>query len=101
MIEELTLSSEDHVSVALRLPRGWRRINRRVIDGTTYSDALDNDGFVWVCIDGEWKLNLPYFRGDDLAVCRDEHGGDKLAKIDAKNRVHLPSRVVNPANWYH
>jgi hypothetical protein len=96
------------MNTVLKLPDGWTLETHQGIS-QTYQRAIDSDGCKWYDIDGQWTLNVPWFRrspglaphrSDDLAVV-ETVDGERAYPITEKGTIRIGKRRISPRRWNH
>lgn len=94
-------------SISAPLPKGW---TAELFDslGTTYRRAIDPDGCRWYWTDGEWVLNVPYFRAsrpgldqDDIALVEHVSGEALPCPVDGAGVIRIGRRRIPSQHWNH
>lgn len=96
MSKQLDLLPPD---TSLTAPVGWKLAKFR---DTEHTVAVCPDGFIHFPDDGAWVLEVPWFRGDNVALAYHEDGTSREVPIDSKNVITMPcGRRVTPREWHH
>lgn len=92
-----------------KLPKGWTTETYQGYGSKTFTRAIDPDGCKWYYVDGEWKLNVPWFRrstglprdkADDLAVVETVTGNREYS-ITEDGVILIGNRRIGPRQWDH
>lgn len=94
-------------SISAPLPKGWTAEVFTSCD-QTYRRAVDPEGCRWYWTDGEWILNVPYFRStarlmshDDLAIVDCVRNELRPYPITASGVICIGKRRIPPKRWNH
>lgn len=105
--EPFALAAEpDHPSISARIPSGWTAEIRDELCGR-FKNAIDPDGCRWYLVDGEWRLNVPYFRAsrpgldlDGIAIVSTIDGSREYP-ITKAGTIIIGRRRIPRAKWIH
>lgn len=81
-----------------KLPKNWKLKIREGLGGPE-TVATDHQGYIWLPIDGKWKLSVPYFDIYGNAIVLHETGL-KEHPIDSKY-IHIGKRKIKEKQYYH
>lgn len=83
-------------SLSAMVPKGW---TAEIYEsaGRNYKRAIDPDGCRWYW-EGEWILNVPYFRGLDIALV-DHVAGPRPFPISGPGLITIGKRKISPKKW--
>ena len=91
------------------LPARWTLETYEGYQGREFTRAVDPDGCRWYDADGEWRLNVPWFRRshglpddapDDVAVV-DTVRGNEPFPIDESGTIRIGRRRILGRQWDH
>ena len=95
-------------SLSSNVPKGYTSDVFEGFEGQLFKRAIDSDGCRWYWQDGEWILNVPWFRdyapGSNLAdvALVDHSSGNHLpCKITKAGTIHIGKRRINNRRWNH
>ena len=98
----LTLTAEEHASIAAPVPKGWKA--ERFGDANQYKRAIDPDGCRWYW-EGGWILNVPWFRGragtDEQLAVVDHIDGELVCEMTKSGTIKIGTRRITSRNWNH
>lgn len=108
MEEPATMNAAPDSSLSAKVPRGWKAVEYEGYQGRRFRRAIDPDGCRWYWIDGEWILNVPWFRSsrrgsniDDIAVVNHESGNHLECKITKRGTIYIGKRRIPRRRWNH